>query len=132
MNLFLLGWSAERRVDPAEAESALRRLLDRLPFFPGRPVETWHAPSGALAAAWVVHGPEQTGGVGYVHTERERLALFAGRPIRWSGEREADGRGPLDPSAYLEPADRWADTLDGRFAAARYEDASRTLEVASD
>ena len=132
MNLFLLGWSGEATVDLAPAERALRDLLERLPFFPGRPVETWAAPSGALAAAWVTHGPEQTGGVGYVHTEPARLALFSGRPVRWTGEREADGRGPLDPSFYAEPAERWAGELDGRFAAARYDDSDRTLEVASD
>ena len=132
MNLFLLGWSGEARVDPAAGEGALRRLLERLPFFPGRPVETWTAPSGALAAAWVSHAPEQTGEVGYVHAEPARLALFSGRPIRWTGEREADGRGPLDPAFYLEPAERWASTLDGRFAAARYDDSDRVLEVASD
>jgi hypothetical protein len=132
VNLFVLGWSGDRSVDPGAGEAALRRLLERLPFFPGRPVETWVAPSGALAAAWISHGPEQTGGVGYVHTERDRLALFSGRPIAWTGDREADGRGPLDPAFYLEPAERWADSLDGRFAVARYEDSDRTLEVASD
>ena len=96
MNLFVLGWSGERSVDAGAADAALRRLLERLPFFPGRPVETWAAPSGTLAAAWISHGPEQTGGVAYVHAERDRLALFSGRPVAWSGDREADGRGPLD------------------------------------
>jgi hypothetical protein len=132
VNLFLLGWSGDATVDPGPGESALRELLERLPFFPGRSVETWAAPSGALAAAWVSHGPEQTGGVGYVHAEQTRLALFSGRPVRWAGEREADGRGPLDPSFYLDPTERWAGTLDGRFAAARYDDADRVLEVVSD
>ena len=132
MNLFVLGWSGERSVDAGAADGALRRLLERLPFFPGRPVETWTAPSGALAAAWISHGPEQTGGVGYVHAEDARLALFSGRPVLWTGEREADGRGPLDPAFYLDPAESWADSLDGRFAAARYDDADRMLEVVSD
>jgi len=132
VNLFLLSWSGDRAVDAGTPQSALRRLLERLPFFPGRPIETWAPPSGALAAAWVAHGPEQTGGVHYVHTESDRLALFSGRPIRWTGEHEADGRGPLDPAFYREPADTWADTLDGRFAAARYDDSDRTLEIASD
>ncbi|HEX8065368.1 MAG TPA: hypothetical protein VF520_02445 [Thermoleophilaceae bacterium] len=132
MNLFLLGWWSEGTGDVAAAERELRRLLDLLPFLPGRPVETWAAPSGTLVAAWVSHGPEQTGGVRYVHAERDRLALFSGRPIRWVGEREADGRGPLDPASYLEPAERWAADLDGRFAAVRYDDSDRTLEVVSD
>ena len=132
MNLFLIGWSGKVRVEPAVAVGALERLLERLPFFPGRPVETWTAPSGALAAAWVTHGPEQTGGVEYVRAERGRIALFSGRPVCWSGEREADGRAPLDPSFYLDPAERWAPQLDGRFGAARYDDADRNLEIASD
>ena len=119
-------------MEPDVGEAALRRLLDRLPFFPGRPVETWSAPSGALAAAWVTHGPEQTGGVRYVQAEPDRIALFAGRPVRWTGDEEADGRGPLDPAFYLGPAEQWADTLDGRFSAARYDDADRALDVASD
>ena len=132
MNLFVLGWSAERTVDPQVPEAALRRLLERLPFFPGRPVETWAAPSGALAAAWISHGPEQTGGVRYARTELGRLALFSGRPVQWTGDREADGRAPLDPAFYLQPSERWADSLDGRFAAARYSDEDRVLEVACD
>ncbi|HEX8742512.1 MAG TPA: hypothetical protein VF712_05215 [Thermoleophilaceae bacterium] len=132
MNLFVLGWSSERSVELDAPHAALRRLLERLPFFPGRPVETWAAPSGGLAAAWVSHGPEQTGGVSYVHTEPARLALFSGRPVRWTGEREADGRGPLDPAFYLGAPDTWADSLDGRFTAARYDDGDRTLDVVSD
>src|SRR5687768_9922016 len=132
VNLFVVGWSSERAVDGAAPEAALRRLLERLPFFPARPVETWLAPSGALAAAWVTHGPEQTGGVRYARAEHDRLALFSGRPIRWIAEAEADGAAPLDPGFYLDPADRWADSLDGRFAAARYDDSDRTLEVVSD
>jgi asparagine synthetase B (glutamine-hydrolysing) len=132
VNLFVLGWSGERSADASAPDAALRRLLERLPFFPGRPVETWAAPSGTLAAAWITHGPEQTGGVSYARAEASRLALFSGRPVHWTDEREADGRGPLDPAFYLEPSERWADSLDGRFAAARYDDADRTLEVASD
>ena len=132
MNLFVLGWSSERKVDAHVPPAALTRLLDRLPFFPGRPIETWVAPSRAFAAAWVTHGPEQTGGVRYAHPGQDRLALFSGRPVRWTGEREADGRSPLDPSFYLRPAEHWADSLDGRFAAARYDDAGRVLDVVSD
>jgi hypothetical protein len=132
VNLFVLGWCAERTVGPEVPAEALGRLLDRLPFFPGRPVETWAAPSGALAAAWVAHAPDQTGGVTYVHGEDARIALFSGRPIRWTDEQEADGRGPLDPAFYLQPSERWADSLDGRFTAARYDDEERTLEVAVD
>ena len=132
MNLFLVGWSGDGGVEPGAAAEALRRLLARMPFFPGRPVETWAAPSGSLGAAWVTHGPEETGGIEYAATEPARLALFSGRPIRWTGEREADGRAPLDPAFYLGQPDAWAPALDGRFAALRYDDADRTLAVVSD
>jgi hypothetical protein len=132
VNLFVLGFASDATANAATAEGALTRLLARLPFFPARPVEVWRAPSRTAVAAWVSHGPEQTGGVGYVHTETERLALFSGRPIRWTGEREADGRRPLDPAFYLEPSERWAADLDGRFAVARYDDSDRTLEVVTD
>jgi hypothetical protein len=67
--------------------------------------------------------------VRYVHAEAGRAALFAGRPVRWSGER-ADGRGPLDPRMYLPPAQEWARDLDGRCAALRCTDDS--VEVFSD
>ena len=60
-----MGHVDEGRLDAARGERALRRLVDRLPFFPDRPVEAWTAPSGRAAAAWVSHGPEQTGGVRY-------------------------------------------------------------------
>jgi hypothetical protein len=132
VNLFVLGHASHGTAGATEAETALKRLLEPLPFFPARPVESWRAPSGTLAAAWVTHASEQVGGVRYVHAEDGRLALFSGRPFRWSGERAADGRAPLDPAFYLPPAETWAGELDGRFAAARYDDADRTLEVVSD
>ena len=52
MNLFVVGWSAERPVDAPAA------LLEGVPFFRGRPVRTWAAPSGRAAAAWVAHTDE--------------------------------------------------------------------------
>ncbi|MEA2376010.1 MAG: hypothetical protein QOD53_2473 [Thermoleophilaceae bacterium] len=113
MILFVAGSSGDIGV----AERALRSLVERLPFFPGRPVETWSHPGGGSCVAWVAHGPEQTGGVEYVAAERERLALFAGRPILWTGDREADGRAAIDPRRYL--AGFSAEALDGRFAVVR-------------
>ena len=89
-------------------------------------------PSGAAAVVSVSHDRHQTGGVRYVHRDESRLALFSGRPIRWTGAREADGRGPIDAASYLEPAERWAHELDGRFAVVRYDDASRVLEAVTD
>jgi hypothetical protein len=62
---------------------ALRALAERLPFFPGRPVETWHA--HGFSAAWVQHE-----GIDYVRTEPS-FELLAGHPagrfvrIRWDG-----------------------------------------------
>ena len=126
MNLFLIvaGGDAET------AERALRSLLERLPFLPGRTVESWRAPSGGAVAAWAQHGPEQTGGAPYAAAERERLALFAGRPIRWTGERTADGGGAIDPASYLAGAT--AAELDGRFVVVRCDDARGELDVVTD
>jgi hypothetical protein len=126
LNLFLIGAGG----DAQTAERAIRALLERLPFFPGRPVETWEAPSGGAVAAWVQHDPDQTGGVRYALAERERLALFAGRPIRWTDEREADGAGAIDPASYLDGAG--AGELDGRFVVVRCDDARGELDVVTD
>lgn len=112
MILFVGGGSG----DVAAAERALRSVLARLPFFPGRPVESWRHPAGAACMAWVAHGPEQTGGVEYVALEAERIALFAGRPILWAAS-SADGRRPLDARVHLAGVPREA--LDGRYAVAR-------------
>lgn len=138
MNLFVIGWRPEGglrpagALDPEPARAALAGLLERLPFFDPARIATWRAPSGRAALAWVGHGEEQTGGVRYVAAERDRVGLFSGRPIRWTGEEEADGRGPLNAATYLEPADRWADSLDGRCTAAHYDDAGGMLELYTD
>lgn len=129
MNLFLVGWSAAlsgRRpgaADPEGLQAADRAaaVLEalRAPFFADEAVERWTAPSGRAAAAWLSHAPERLGGVRYAAAEGGRLALFAGRPIRWQGD-AADGRGPLDPALYL--TESWEDALDGRFAVVRAGD----------
>jgi hypothetical protein len=126
LNLFLVGWSDGGAVDPALADTALRRLVERLPFFPHRPVDVWAAPSGSAAAAMITHSPEQTGGVRYWTAGADWLSLFSGRPILWTGEREADGRGPIDPAAH--PRD--ADELDGRFVHVRVD--GDRLDVVTD
>ncbi|MFL5780600.1 MAG: hypothetical protein ACJ760_04735 [Thermoleophilaceae bacterium] len=100
VNLFVAGLAERAQPDLGAAERALRSLLERLPFFPGRHVETWAA--GRAAAAWVAHDARHAEAAG------ERLVLWSGRPIRWAGEREADGApGALDGE------------LDGRFAVVR-------------
>ncbi len=124
MNLFLIASGDGRRVDAGLPGRALGAVVERLPFFPGRPVETWTAASGACAAAWVTHADTN-----YVHTDEDRIALFAGRPILWTGAAEADGRAPLDPRFYLDH-DFVTSQLDGRYAAARFADG--VLEVTSD
>jgi hypothetical protein len=133
VNLFVLGWSSSgSRIDVRSAEAALRGLLARIPFFDAADLETWSAPSGVAALASVAHRPEQTRGVRYVHREVARMACFSGRPFRWIGDAEADGRAPLDPRFYLAPVEDWMDTLDGRVVVARYEDATRALDLWTD
>lgn len=117
MILFCAGIGRDAEVAPARA--ALESLLERLPFFPGRPVEDWRPPSAGAAAAWVSHAPEQVGGVRHVAARDDGLHLFAGRPIAWTGASTADGDAPLDPAFYSGPAASWAPALDGRFAAVR-------------
>ena len=78
MNLFVVGWSAERPVERAAAAHALAQLLERLPFFPDAPPRAWTSPAGRSAAAWVAHPPERVGGVEYVEETRERIELWSG------------------------------------------------------
>jgi hypothetical protein len=111
VNLLLAGISEGDPLDAAAAERALRSLLERLPFFPGRGVETWS--TGRGAAAWIAHDS------GYARAEPERLLLWSGRPIRWIGEREADGT----PGALQGD-------LDGRFCAVRCD--GESLDVVTD
>ncbi|MGZ8648425.1 MAG: hypothetical protein ACXW08_07340, partial [Solirubrobacteraceae bacterium] len=132
MNLFVVGFSQEGRADPEHGARALRGLLERAGFLDPALVRTWRAPSGRLAAAWAQHPEAQTAGVRYVHADQARIALFSGRPYRWTGEEAGDGRGPLDAAHYLRPAPTWVDAMDGRWIAARCDDGPGVLEVASD
>jgi hypothetical protein len=132
VNLFLIGWSPSGDADAAAAERALGALLERLPFFGGEPIERWLAGSGEVALACVGHPPESVGAVRYVDFDDSGMALYSGRPFRWTGEFEADGRGPLDPRFFRRPASHWTEDLDGRFTAARYDDRDGALEVYSD
>jgi hypothetical protein len=130
---FVLGWRAAGGIDAAPAADALAGVTAREGFLDPARLRRWRSPDGHAALAWVAHTPAQLGGVEYVHAEDRRLAMFAGRPVRWDAAgREADGAGPLDPRAYLEPSAAWRDALDGRWAAARYDDAARELEVGAD
>jgi hypothetical protein len=89
VNLFLVGGPA----------SALRDVVARLPFFPGRSVRT------AGSAAWIAHTDE------YVHVGAGELAMYSGRPVAG-----ADGRAPLDARFWLDPP---VDELDGRYVGVR-------------
>src|SRR4051794_30672869 len=130
MILFVAGWSDERAVTTRAARAALGAHLERIPFFPDEPVRTWQAPSERVAAAWVQHAPERVGDVNYAITKPARMALFAGRPILWSGDRSADGDAVLDPDFFLAPANEWAPRLDGRCTALRTD--GIVLEVFAD
>src|SRR4051794_7678408 len=102
---FVLGWRDAGGLDVAPAAEALAGTVARAGFLDPARVARWRAPEGHAALAWVAHDPEQVGGVEYVHVEERRVALFAGRPVRWDASgTEADGAGPLDPRAYLEPS----------------------------
>jgi hypothetical protein len=94
VNLFLVGGSAD----------ALRDLAARLPFFPGRSVET------AGPAAWIAHSDE------YVHVGDDGIAMFSGRPIVWGSGN------PLDARFWLDPHD-----LDGRYVGVRIVNGETTV-----
>lgn len=103
MNLFVVA-----TVDGPVARDALQSVVDRLPFFPGQTVQTWSA--RRCSAAWIAHSDD------YVHAEYDRIAMYSGRPIVWTGDTSADGRAPLDPRFWFD-AD--LDKVDGRYAAVR-------------
>lgn len=131
MKLFVIGCTPSGAIDTDVARRTVEEVGRDLPFFPDQEVETWSAPSGAAAAASIGHDPAQVGGVTKRHAERDRFAVFSGRPFAWDGE-EASGTAPLDARFYLEPAGTWVERIDGRCVAARYDDSTRTLDVYSD
>jgi hypothetical protein len=72
------------------------------------------------------------GGVSYAAAERERLALWSGRPVIWDDHGGGDGRSSLDASRYLGPSAGWASALDGRCTVVRCDDRRAEVEVFSD
>lgn len=126
MNLFLAG-HGPGPVDVEVARRALAQLLGELPFFDAGATQTWTAPCGRVAIATVCHGDSETGHARYSSLQERRAALFAGRPVRWRADGTADGQGALDPDGYHEPAERWAEELDGRCTVVRAEE--DTLEI---
>ncbi|HZT14870.1 MAG TPA: hypothetical protein VFA19_02900 [Gaiellaceae bacterium] len=131
MNLFVLAYSEHGHGESPILRQTLTDLTRDLPFFPGEKVASWVAPSRSFACAWIAHGPARVGGIRYVCGDDTRLALYVGRPILWHSDK-ADGRTPLDPRFYLDATDDSLLALDGRFAAARYNDATRALDLVTD
>ena len=129
MNLFLIGWSPTGDLDVSPATAAVRRVIEDVPFFEQSSLLTWAAPSRHAVLACAGHTSTQVGGVSYTSLAETRVALFAGRPFRWLDDESADGRAAIDSAYYVAPPDGWMDDLDGRGAAVRYDDDSRTLEV---
>src|SRR5947208_3644351 len=84
VNLFVVGWSPLGPPSVRAAERALRRLLERLPFFEGIEPHVWTSASGAACAVCVSHPTSQTGGIRYTRFDPEHLALYRVRRARWS------------------------------------------------
>ncbi len=132
MNHFVLGWRAQGGIELEPGVRALSEVTGRLGFLdPGR-IQRWRASDRRAALTWIADDPDRVGDVQYVQAEPDRVGLFAGRPIRWTGAAAADGRGPLDPAFYLRPFRTFCYELDGRWAAARYDAREGELELATD
>lgn len=128
MNLFVVGLRHGGGLVEARAREPLERLLRELPFFPGRPVEAWSAAGGCAVAAWVRHADE----LPYAEARDGSLALFSGRPFRWTGDGEADGASAATAAFFLAPSGGWLKDVDGRFAAVVYRADEEALEVVTD
>jgi hypothetical protein len=123
---------AQGGVDAAAADRALEGAVAAMGPFALAHRTRWSSRDGELLVACAAHRPEQLGGVEYLYGDDDRVALFAGRPIVWTGDGQADGRRCLDPRAFLTPAAEWSGALDGRCAVARYDTTERALEVYAD
>ena len=132
MKLFLVGWRPPGGVDPGRGRDALGELLVRLPYFDPAAAETWTGPSGRVTLSCVGHEPERLGGVRYLEADDRGMALFSGRPFRWTDDGGADGAAPLDPAFYRRPAGEWAASVDGRCTAIRCDDERGELELYTD
>jgi hypothetical protein len=131
VNVFLIGWRAQGRVESQAAASRLRAFAGELAPLDPDAIETWESPEGNVAVNAIAHRPEQVS-ISYSHFEPAKMALFAGRPIFWEQSGEANGRDTLDPRFYLAPPEQWMHSLDGRCTAVRYDDAEGSLDVYTD
>ena len=129
MNVFLVGWSQE---GAADLDTALRALEHAaiLRAKLGGELRTWRSPDGCVVVAFVHHDSTEIPGARYVHTESDRIALFAGMPFEWRNERETEGL-VLD-AAVFSTGDLARSTLDGRCAIVRYATATGALEIRTD
>jgi hypothetical protein len=130
--LFVVGSGVPDGLSVEHAQRVLEEVAAPVPGIGGRPSQGWQSADGSAVAACLAHDPERLGGVRYHHFADDELALFAGRPMVWTSETEADGRGPLDPRYYLAPAEEWRPRLDARYAVARWERGGGRLEVFTD
>jgi hypothetical protein len=130
--LFAAGSGAPGMLSSERARRVLEEVAAPIPGLGGNASEGWQSADGTAVAACLAHRPEQVGGVRYHHFAEDEMALFAGRPMVWTSQSEADGRGPLDPRFYLSPPEKWRPALDARYAIARWERGSGQLEVFTD
>ena len=132
MNLFLVGYSASAPVAGEAASGVLADLAKRVPFLPDPEVRLWRSASGRAVAACVTHPADRVGGARYFCFETDRMALFAGRPVQWTGDVDCDGRRTVDAGHYLQPPREWLEGLDGRCAVARWNGEEEALEIYTD
>lgn len=127
----MLVFVAGHRTDgPADHQGVTRLLRDTVaatPFAQQLRVYSWSSASGRVALAWAIHDQALLGGVEQVACQERRMALVAGRPVRWRGPGDADGREPPHGTAHLGGI---LDGLDGRFAVVRAQDDG--LEIRTD
>lgn len=114
--------------DGTERET-LKRWLDRYPMLSDKTVHSWASADGSVTCHWGGHSADHLGGVRYSATERDKFALFGGRPVLWRNG-EADGRTSIDPKTYLREPLEWSQDLDGRYVVVRVDD--RTAYVQTD
>jgi hypothetical protein len=132
VHLFLIAWNPTGDVDVTHAAEATRELVAQLPHFESGSVVTWTAATGTVAVVSAAHAPAELGGRRHLHADGRGMGLFAGRPILWEGETEADGATALDPVTYLSSFESCVERLDGRFVVARHDETRRTLDVLTD
>jgi hypothetical protein len=132
MNIFLLGCSTGEPIDLAPAYAALHELRMSAPILRQCERERWVSPRGNVAAAVLVHPATRIGPIRYTAFRLDEMAMFAGRPFRWTDDVNADGRSVLDPEFYLAPPTQWEEQLDGRCVVVRWRKDADVVDVYTD